>query len=80
MREEFEVEKKRARRELEVVVRAEVEKKYRDLYEFKVREVEKAHQGRLGELKNREKGILDSLQRKSKELEEKSRKINDAEL
>lgn len=43
MREEFEIEKKRVRRELEVVVRAEVEKKYRDLYEFKVREVEKAH-------------------------------------
>jgi hypothetical protein len=33
-----------------------------------MREVQKQHEGRLAELKNREKAVLDGLERKRKDL------------
>lgn len=38
-----------------------MEKKYETQYMFKAKEMQKAHEGRLTEIKNREKEILNSL-------------------
>jgi hypothetical protein len=42
--------------------------------------VQKQHEGRLNELKLREKAVLDGLDRKKKDIEEKSRKTSEDEL
>jgi hypothetical protein len=44
-----------------VNVKNEIEKKYENQYLFRMREVQKQHEGRLNELKNREKAVLDGL-------------------
>lgn len=80
LRMKFNVEKEEFRRELEVGLRQELEKKYENQYLFRMREVQKQHEGRLTELKNREKAVLDGLERKRKDLEEKSKTISETEM
>lgn len=58
-------------------LKQEIEKKYENQYLFRMREVQKQHEGRLAELKNREKAVLDGLERKRKDLEDKSKAITD---
>lgn len=43
----FNAEKEQFRKELEVSLKAEVEKKYENQYLFRMREVQKQHEGRL---------------------------------
>ena len=42
--------------------------------------MQKAHEGRLTDMKNREKGILESLERKRRDLEDKAKQVNEDEL
>jgi hypothetical protein len=76
----IEEEKGRIRRELELRIKQETEKKYENQYLFRMKEVQKQHEGRITELRNREKAVLEGLERKKKELEEKSRDITEKEL
>lgn len=80
MRNRIEEEKGRIRRELELSIKQETEKKYENQYLFRMKEVQKQHEGRITELRNREKAVLEGLERKKKELEEKSREISEKEM
>ena len=57
-----------------------MEKKYESQYLFKTKQMQKAHEGRLTEMKNRQKGILESLERKRRDLEDKAKQINEDEF
>ena len=76
----FNAEKEQFRKELELSLKQEIEKKYENQYLFRMREVQKQHEGRLNELKLREKAILDGLEKKKRDLEEKSKTINETEM
>jgi len=45
-----------------------------------MREVQKQHEGRLTEMKMREKAILDGLERKKRDIEERIKKNSEDEL
>ena len=76
----FNAEKEQFRKELELSLKQEIEKKYENQYLFRMREVQKQHEGRLNELKLREKAILDGLEKKKRDLEDKSKTINETEM
>jgi hypothetical protein len=57
-----------------------MEKKYENQYLFRMREVQKQHEGRLNEMKMREKTVLDGLERTRKEIEERSKRNSEEEL
>ena len=80
LRMKFNAEKEQFRKELELSLKQEIEKKYENQYLFRMREVQKQHEGRLNELKLREKAILDGLEKKKRDLEEKSKTINETEM
>jgi hypothetical protein len=46
-----------------------MEKKYENQYLFRMKEVQKQHEGRLNELRNREKAVIEGLERKKTDLE-----------
>ena len=76
----FNAEKEQFRKELELSLKQEIEKKYENQYLFRMREVQKQHEGRLNELKLREKAILDGIEKKKRDLEDKSKTINETEM
>lgn len=61
LRLEFNAEKEKFKRELEVRLKEQIEKKYENQYLFRMKEVQKAHEGRINEVKTREREILGGL-------------------
>lgn len=73
LRGQFAAEKERLKRDLEITLKQEIEKKIESKFSFRMRECEKQHEGRLNELKFREKTVLERLNKQKEDLEQRTK-------